>query len=97
MTWTTKGEIFFARLDESGQLRNPQEIKTSGSNGMRTGLIVLATPDHQSTVVWKKDNRLGWQSYDAKGNAVGLPGLVPSEGNGVAGAVAQDGTVVLFR
>ena len=34
--WPTRGQIYLARLDSDGSLKSPNEIKTPGSNGMRT-------------------------------------------------------------
>lgn len=95
--WPTKGEIFFARLDGSGKARGPKEIKTPGANGMRTGLVALPAADGNAIVVWKKDGQLGWHLYDGRGKPSGSAGSARSAGNGIAGVVAKDGQVVLFR
>ncbi len=94
--WPTQGEIYFARLDASGKPRAPKEIKTPGSNGMRTGILTLTTADGGALVAWKKDNQLGWQLYDNRGRPSGTPGSTASAGNGAAGVVAKNGDVVLF-
>ncbi len=43
--WPTKGQIYFARLDGKGALQSPQEIKTPGATGMRTGMVALSAKD----------------------------------------------------
>lgn len=95
--WPTKGQIYLARLDASGSLKSPNEIKTPGSNGMRTGVLAIAAKDGQTLVAWKKDNQLGWQLYDERGRPSGAPGSAPSAGNGVAGVLAKNGELVLFQ
>ena len=95
--WPTKGEIYFARLNADGSLRTPNEIKTPGANGMRTGVLALPTNDGRTLVAWKKDQQLGWQLYDDRGRASGLPGSVKSAGSGVAGVLDKNGDLILFR
>src|SRR5262249_34439227 len=95
--WPTKGQIYFARLDTNGSPVAPKEIKTPGSNGMRTGVLTLATPDGGHLVAWKKDDQLGWQLYDDRGRPSGAPGSAKSSGKGAAGVLAKNGDLVLFR
>lgn len=95
--WPTKGQIYFARLDANGSPLAPKEIKTPGSNGMRTGVLAIPATEGRTLVVWKKDNQLGWQLYDDRGRPAGTPGSAKSAGNGAAGVVANDGEVILFR
>jgi hypothetical protein len=95
--WPTLGQIYFARLDGNGVPRAPKEIKTPGSNGMRTGLITVVTKDGGTLVAWKKDDQLGWQLYDDRGRPSGTPGSVRSPGNGAAGVLAANGNLVLFQ
>jgi hypothetical protein len=95
--WPTKGEIYFARLNADGSLRTPKEIKTPGANGMRTGVLALGTTDGKTLVAWKKDQQLGWQLYDDRGRATGLPGTANSPGSGVAGVIDKNGDLILFR
>jgi|SRR5579863_5425681 len=95
--WPTKGTIFFARLSAEGIPLAPKEIKTSGANGMRTGLIALPAADGNTLVAWKKEGQLGWQLYDARGRPAGSPGSARSAGSGVAGVVARNGDILLFR
>lgn len=95
--WPTKGEIYLARLDSKGKLLPPGEIKTPGRAGHRTGILALSAPDGSSLVAWKKDDKLGWQLYDAKGQPSGTTGSVKSAGNGIAGVVDKDGKFILFR
>jgi hypothetical protein len=94
--WPTKGEIYFARLDKDGTVVAPGEIKTPGSNGMRTGVLALGAKDGASLVAWKKNNILGWQLYDAEGKAVENTGSAASSGNGAAGVVLPTGKFLLF-
>jgi hypothetical protein len=95
--WPTKDEIYFARLDSEGKLLPPGEIKTPGRSGHRTGILGLSGSDGSTLVAWKKDDKLGWQLYDAKGQPVGSPGSTTSAGNGIAGVVDKDGRFILFR
>jgi hypothetical protein len=94
--WPTKGEIYFARLDKDGAVLAPGEIKTPGSNGMRTGVVALAAKDGAALVAWKKNNTLGWQIYDAEAKPVGNAGSAASSGNGAAGVVLPTGKFLLF-
>ncbi len=97
--WPTgKGyNIYFARLDQKGNLLSPGEIETPGRASHRTGMIVLSRPDGGTLIVWTKDSQLGWQFYDTNGRALGLPGSAKSSGNGVAGVVDKEGHFFLFR
>jgi hypothetical protein len=90
-------EIYFARIDEQGNVIEPGEIKTPGRAWHRTGVLALALPDGCACVAWAKDGELGWQVYDSKGQPLGKPGSAKTKGNGVAGAVTKDGRFVLFR
>ena len=94
--WPTKGQIYFARLNIKGAVLPPGEIKTPGTNGMRTGVLALSAADGVTLVAWKQKDILGWQLYDAKGESVGGPGSNASPGNGAAGVVLRDGHFVLF-
>lgn len=94
--WPTKGSIYFARLDKNGAMLPPGEIKTPGTNGMRTGVLALNAPDGATLVAWKSQDVLGWQLYDAKGQPQGEPGSEASPGNGAAGVVLRDGRFLLF-
>jgi len=94
--WPTKGQIYFARLNKKGAVLPPGEIKTPGTNGMRTGLLALSASDDVTLVAWKNKDILGWQLYDAKGQPAGEPGSTASPGNGAAGVVLRDGRFVVF-
>jgi hypothetical protein len=95
--WPTREQIYFARLGPKGNLLPPGEIKTPGQAGPRTGMLALSAPDDHTLVAWTRENRLGWQDYDAKGRPAGDAGSSPSSGNGVAGVVDKDGRFILFR
>jgi hypothetical protein len=95
--WPTKGQIYFARLDANGSPKTPKEIKTPGSSGMRTGILTIAAPDGGALVAWKKDNQLGWQLYDERGKPSGKADSARSAGKGVAGVLAKNGDLILFR
>jgi hypothetical protein len=90
-------EIYFARIDQKGNVLSPGEVKTPGRAWHRTGVLVLAAPDGSACVAWVKDGQLGWQVYDDKGHPSGGPGAAKTNGNGVAGVVNKDGRFVLFR
>lgn len=97
IAWPTKGQIYFARLDADGGRKSPQEVKTPGSNGMRTGIMTIPTSDGQTLVVWNKDDQVGWQLYDNRGRASGNPGSVKTTGKGVAAVLAKNGDLVVFQ
>jgi hypothetical protein len=94
--WPTKGEIYFARLDHNGAILPPGEIKTPGSNGMRTGVLALSAQDSATLIAWKKNEVLGWQLYDSKGRPDGNSNSAPSPGNGAAGVALPNGKFILF-
>ena len=94
--WPTKGDVYLSRLDAAGQPQGPGEIKTPGQSGMRSGIITLTSAAGDTLVAWKKDNQLGWQLYDAKGQPSGRPGSAKSQGSGAAGVLTKDGRFVLF-
>jgi hypothetical protein len=94
--WPTKGQIYFARLDNSGAVLPPGEIRTPGTAGMRTGLVGLNAFDGATLVAWKNKDVLGWQLYNAEGRPVGEPGSAASRGNGAAGVVLRDGRFLVF-
>jgi hypothetical protein len=95
--WPTENRIYLARLDAAGSLLSPAEIKTPGISTMRSGIVALSAQDGSTLVAWKKDDRLGWQLYDAKGLPVGMAGSAESRGKGAAGVVTADGEFILFR
>ena len=39
------GDIYFARLDSEGRVLPPDEVKTPGRSGMRSGLVALSGAD----------------------------------------------------
>jgi len=94
--WPTKGQIYFARLNKDGAVLPPGEIKTPGTNGMRTGILALSARDGATLIAWKNQNVLGWQLYDSKGQPDGSPGSTPSQGTGAAGVALPDGRFMLF-
>jgi len=96
MAWPTKGQVYFARLDKSGSVLPPGEIKTPGTSGMRSGLVALNAPDGTTLVAWKNEDVLGWQLYDAKAQPQGEPGSAPSLATGAAGVVLPKGDFILF-
>jgi hypothetical protein len=95
--WPTSGQIYFARLDGQGDPLPPLEIKTSGTSGMRTGMLALSAPDGSTLVAWKKNDQLAWQLYGSDGRPSGRPGTIRSPGNGSTGVVSKDGGFILFR
>jgi len=94
--WPTRGQVYFARLDQNGAVVAPGEIKTAGTSGMRTNLLAVSGKDGATLVAWKNDEKLGWQLYDPQGHPQGERGSVSSVGNGAAGAALLDGRFVLF-
>jgi len=94
--WPTKGQVYFARLDKSGAVLPPGEIRTPGESGMRNGLVALSASDGATLVAWKNKDLLGWQLYNAKGQPQGEPGSAKSSGGGAAGVVLPDGKFLVF-
>ena len=94
--WPTKDQVYFARLDKQGALLPPGEIRTPGTHGMRTGILALGAMDGTTLAAWKKDDVLGWQLYDAKGQPQGEARSMTSPGNGAAGVALPNGKFVLF-
>jgi hypothetical protein len=95
--WPTRDQIYFTRLDSNGKPWPAGEIKTPGRSGHRTGMLALSGSNGSTLVAWKKDDQLGWQLFDAKGQPSGSPGSVKSAGNGIAGLVDKNGNFILFR
>jgi hypothetical protein len=95
--WPTKGDIYFARIDRTGAVLPPGEVKTPGRSGMRTGLVALSGTDGGTLIAWKRDGELSWQLYNAQGVAQGAVESVPSAGKGAAGVTDQHGKFILFE
>jgi hypothetical protein len=66
-------------------------------SGPRTGMIGLSAPDGGMLVAWTKNNQLGWQLYDARGQPAGPAGSARTSGNGVGGVVDKEGHFIRFR
>jgi hypothetical protein len=94
--WPTKGQVYFARLDNAGTVLPPGEIRAPGTSAMRSGVLALSATDGATLIGWKNKDVLGWQLYDAKGQPQGDPGSVKSAGNGAAGVALPNGKFVLF-
>lgn len=94
--WPTKGQVYFARLDKTGAVLPPGEIRTPGTSGMRSGVLALSATDGATLVAWKNKDVLAWQLYDAKGQPQGSSGSLKSPGNGAAGVALPNGKFVLF-
>jgi hypothetical protein len=94
--WPTKGQVYFTRLAKDGAILPPGEIRTAGTNGMRTGVLALSAADGSTLVGWKNKEVLGWQLYDAKGQPQGSSGSAASPGNGAAGVALPNGKFIPF-
>jgi hypothetical protein len=64
---------------------------------MRSGVLALSAPGGKTLVAWRYNDQIGWQFYEADGQALGQPGTAQSAGKGVAGVVGKDGRFILFR
>jgi hypothetical protein len=95
--WPTRGQIYFARLNDQGKLLPPGEMKTPGKAGMRTSMLALRGANGTTLVAWRDGERVSWQVYDADGRLVGPLGSAQSAGKGVAGVVDKEGHYLLFR
>ena len=94
--WPTQGQIYWARLDSKGNLLPPGEIKTSGRNGMRTGLTILSGKENTILLCWNDGTRLHWQLFDGQANQIGSPGELASKGKGAAAVSLNDGSFLVF-
>jgi len=94
--WPTMGRVYFARIDKDGAPLPPGEIRTPGTNGMRTGILALGAADGSALIAWKNNDTLGWQLYDATGAPQGTTGNTPSPGTGAAGVALPNGRFLLF-
>jgi hypothetical protein len=54
-------------------------------------------PENFRAATWKNDQHLGWQLYDERGRQSGKADAAQSAGNGVAGVLARNGDLILFR
>lgn len=95
--WPTRKQVFFSRLDGGGNLLTPGEISTSGTSGMRTGMLVLANRRGQYLAAWNSENQVGWQQFDARGQALSGPDRTSYRGKGIAGFVSSDDQFVLVK
>jgi hypothetical protein len=95
VAWPTKEAVYFGHLNAQGKLQAPGEVKTTGSHGMRTGLMALEAPNGHVLVAWNNNNTLGWQEYDETSLGVGAPGSAKTSGNGLAMFSVKDGFVVV--
>ena len=95
--WRTKGEIYWARLDGTGNVLPPGEIKTPRKSGMRTGMLALSASNGSTLIAWRQEDSVKWQLYDAKNQPSGSVGSAKSAGTGVAGVVDKSGHFILFR
>jgi hypothetical protein len=95
--WPTKGEVYFARLDQNGKVQAPGEIKTPGRSGMRTGVVALGAADGVSLIAWRRQDEVGWQLYAVEGAPLGAPGSMKSAGKGAAAVVDRKGRFILFQ
>ncbi|MEX2317264.1 MAG: hypothetical protein WD669_08940 [Pirellulales bacterium] len=95
--WPTKGQVYFARLDAQGDLQPPGEVKSSGTTGMRVGVLALSDAKGTTLLAWKDLGQVRWQLYDRQGQPLGRPASAESAGNGVAGVLDKDGDFIIFR
>lgn len=96
VVWPTKGPIYFANLSSDGSSQLPQEIKTPGTTGMRTGMIALPTASGGTLVTWNNDNQVHWQLYNKAGAPQGHSGATKTAGKGAAAVVTKSGQMVVF-
>ncbi|HEX7860842.1 MAG TPA: hypothetical protein VF773_10975 [Verrucomicrobiae bacterium] len=83
--WPTKGEIYWARLNVNGEVLAPGEIKTSGRNGMRTGLVPINGSNGRVLIAWNDGSSLRWEAFDEGGRPIGQAGKTETSGKGAAG------------
>ncbi len=92
--WETKGQIYFARLNQRGQLLSPGEIHATERGRYP---VVLTAPDGITLVAWKNDTTLQWQLFDATGQPhLGRGSAPATTRDRPAGVVTKGGTFLLF-
>lgn len=95
--WPTKDEIYFARLDRDGALRDPGEVKTGGATSHRSGMSIVADAQGRTLVAWKRNGELSWQLFDAQARPQSAPETVKSPGKSAAAVLTRSGEFVLIR
>jgi hypothetical protein len=95
--WPTKGQVYFARLDEEGNPMPPVEVATSGRAIMHEGVLGLSTRDGQVLVAWNHDGRLNWRRYDSSAAPIGPIGSIATSGKAAAGVTLGDSRFLLFQ
>lgn len=93
-SWETRGQVYFARLDERGRPLAPGEIRVADRGKYP---VVLQALDGTVLVAWKHGSQLVWQRFDADGNLQGQRGSAPSDSRDrPSGAVTRTGHFLLF-
>ncbi len=92
--WETRGQVYFARLDERGRRLLPGEIQVADRGKYP---VVLRAPDGTTLVAWKNGSQLEWQRFDVEGTPQGQRGSTPSDSRDrPSGAVTRGGHFLLF-
>jgi hypothetical protein len=92
--WETRGQVYFARLDEQGQHLDPGEILVAEQGKYP---VVLRIAGAATLVAWKSGSQLEWQRFDADGTPQGQRGSAPSDNQDrPAGTVTKAGHFLLF-
>ncbi|MFM9065827.1 MAG: sialidase family protein, partial [Planctomycetota bacterium] len=82
--WPTKKSIYLAKLDETGRLQPPGEVKTDGMAGMRTGLTTVENSSGELLLVWNEEGRIGYRAYNSQLKPLGPAATKTTRGKGVA-------------
>jgi len=92
--WETKTEIYFTRLDRSGQRVSKQEIHVADRGRYP---VVLTATDGVTVAAWKNGASLEWQLFDADDAPLRERGTSAANApDRPAGVVLKDGTFLLF-
>jgi hypothetical protein len=94
VTWETKGQIFYGRIDPGAGLLQPKEIRAAVKGKWP---IALAAPDGAVLVSWKNGSTLNWQLYDATDKPIaGAETKQSTNATRHAGIVTKDGNFLLI-
>ena len=94
MTWETRGQIFYARIDPAAGMSPPKEIRVTAKGKWP---VALPASDGAVLVSWKNGSTLAWQLFDSADKPVGTSESKPSpNANRHGGVVTKDGIFLLI-
>lgn len=91
--WELEGKVYYAQVDQGGEISNPGAIKVADSGKYP---VVLGIED-SIFISWKSGARLYWQLRDKNGNSKGEPHMVTTNSaSRPAAAITNRGKILLF-